>query len=346
MGLNSDTYVGNSLVSMYGKCGCVDDAVRVFEKMPERNLVSWNCLVSGFLENGLVREGFDLFRKMMEEEEGLLPDDATVVILLPSCALEGRVEMGRLVHGLSVKLGLENVLRVRNALIDMYSKCGWLEEAWRLFGEIGERNVVTWNAMIGACARSGDLVGTFGLLREMLMEEGTKANEVTVLNVLPACLGVMEVMKLKELHGYIKRNVLESNELVSNALVAAYAKCGSLESAEKYFHGMEPKTVSSWNALIGGCAQNGDPSKAIDLFVEMTSLGFEPDWFSIGSLLLACTHLNYLRYGRSIHGFIQRNGLEKDSFIGISLLSLYMQCGIEQKARVLFDALEKKDVVS
>ncbi|KAJ6807942.1 pentatricopeptide repeat-containing protein-like [Iris pallida] len=353
LGLSCDSYVANSLVSMYGKCGLVREAARVFETMPKRNLVSWNCLVSGFCESGLILEGFQLLVRMMMESaaaaegEGMMtPDDATLVILLPRCASEGWVEMGRTLHGLSVKLGLDHELRVSNALIDMYSKCGCLVEAWRLFAKSNQRNEVSWNAMIGGYARNGDVVETFDLLREMLTKEGMRANEVTVLNVLPACLGPWELDKVKELQGYVVRNVMESNELVSNALVAAYAKCGSLEFAEKVFNNLELQTVSSWNALIGGCAQNGDSSKAIDLFLEMMSLGLEPDWFSIGSLLLACTHLKYLRYGRSIHGFIQRNGLEKDSFITISLLSLYMQCGDELKARVLFDAMEERDVIS
>jgi len=250
------------------------------------------------------------------------------------------------VHGLSAKLGLGCELKVNNALVDMYSKCGWLVEARKLFSETLERNVVSWNAMIGGCARNGDVVGAFDLLREMSMEEGTKANEVTILNVLPACLDSSELWKVKELHGYVIRNGLECNELVSNALIAAYAKCGSLELAENVFDGIEMKTVNSWNALIGGCAQNGDPFKALDLFLGMISAGLEPDWFSVGSLLLACAHLKHIRIGRSIHGFVQRNGLEMDSFIRISLISLYIQCGEPLRARVLFDAIEERDEVS
>ncbi|ONK62257.1 uncharacterized protein A4U43_C07F1980 [Asparagus officinalis] len=343
--LGDDPFVGNSLISMYAKCGRVEDAGKVFEKMPGRNLVSWNTMMSGYFECGFVDEGFGLLREMMGVD-GLGFDDATVVTVLPVCASRGWVEMGRSVHGLSVKLGLAGELRVNNTLTDMYAKCGWLAEARRGFETTSGKNVVSWNSMIGGCARNGDVDGTFDLLREMSMVEGLKANEITILNALPACLDPSELYKVKEIHCYVIRNGLECNELVLNALIAAYAKVGLLELATNVFEGIEVKTVSSWNALIGGYAQNVDPLKALDLFLDMISSGLKPDWFSIGSLLLACANLKFLQIGKSIHGFVQRNGLEMDSFIRISLISLYIQCGEPSKARVLFDEMEEKEVVS
>ncbi|THU52816.1 hypothetical protein C4D60_Mb10t07920 [Musa balbisiana] len=347
LGLGSDTFVNNSLISMYGKCGYVDEATHVFDTMPERNLVSWNTMMSAFSDNALLQDGFDLFKEMLSvNEESMRPDDATAVTVLPMCAVDGWLEMGRVVHGMSVKLDLDHELRVSNALVDMYAKCGCLSDAQCLFGHNQQRNVVSWNAMIGGVARNGDVDGAFDLLREMQSEEGMKANEVTVLNVLPACLGPSELQHVKELHAYAIRNGLQTNDLVPNALMAAYSKCGLLDSADNIFKDVEIKTVSAWNALIGGYAQNGDPNKAIELFLQMSSSGLEPDWFSVGSLLLACAHLQDLLNGRSLHGYVLRNGLEKDSFILISLLSLYIQCGRSQEARFLFDAMEDKDSVS
>ncbi|KAL0926980.1 hypothetical protein M5K25_003240 [Dendrobium thyrsiflorum] len=347
MGLVSDNFVNNSLMSMYGKCCLVDEAIRVFDKMPEKNLVSWNTLLFVLSANGLMLEGFELFLDMISlDKEFLEMDDATLVTVLPMCAFEGWIELGKLVHGLSVKLDLNHELRVSNALIDMYGKCGSLVEAQFLFNKTLQRNVVSWNAMIGACARNVDIDGTFEFLQAMSFEEGMMANEVTVLNVLPVCLGPLYLNYVKEIHGYVVRNGLKINSLVPNALVAAYAKCGSLDSAKHVFNGMEMKTVSSWNALIGGCAQNGDPISAVQLFLQMTSSGLQPDWFTIGSLLLACAHLKHSHQGRSVHAFIQRNGLEKDSFISVSLISFYIQCGKVSTARTMFNMMEEIDSVS
>ncbi|KAL5751455.1 hypothetical protein ACOSP7_026058 [Xanthoceras sorbifolium] len=346
MGLIGDVFVGNALVAMYGKCGFIEEMLKVFQVMRERNLVSWNSMICGFSENGFSHESFNFFLEMLSSEEGLIPDVATLVTLLPVCATEGDVEMGRLVHGLAIKLGLERELMVNNALVDMYSKCGYLSEAHILFDRNNNRNVVSWNTIIGAFSKAGDKCRSFDLVRKMQLEEEMKANEVTVLNALPICFGQSELRSLKELHGYSLRHGFQNDELVPNALVAAYAKCGLMTSAEHVFCGMGSRTVSSWNAVIGGHAQNGDPSKALDFFHQMTCSGLEPDWFSISSFLLACTHLKSLQYGKEIHGFILRNGLEKDPFIGISLLSFYMHCEKSSSARVLFDGMEDKSLVS
>lgn len=346
LGLIRDVFVGNALVAMYGKCGFVDDMVKEFGCMPERNLVSWNSIICGFSESGLFHDSFMAFLEMLNCEAELVPDEATVVTLLPMCATEGDVEMGRSIHGLAVKLGLSQELMVNNSLVDMYSKCGYLSDANMLFNTNHNRNVVSWNAIIGAFSAAGDKWGSFDLFRKMQVEEDIKINEITVLNALTICLAKSELPFLKELHCFSLRRGFQNEELVANALIAAYAKCGSMTSAELVFQVMQSRTVSSWNAIIGGHAQNGDPSKAIQYFCQMTYLGVEPDWFSISSLLLACTHLKSLQYGKEIHGFTLRNGFEKDPFIVISLLSLYMHCDKSSSAKVLFDGMENKSSVS
>lgn len=341
----SDVFVGNALIAMYGKCGSIEDALKVFECMPERNLVSWNSMMYGYSENGLSQESYDLFLGLLNSEEGLMPDSATMVTIIPVSAAESEVSMGMLLHGLALKLGLSQELMVNNSLIDMYAKCGYLPEALVLFDRSDNKNVVSWNSMIGGYSKDGDACGTFDLLRKMQMEDEVKVNEVTLLNVLPACLEEFQLVSLKELHGYSFRHEFLNDELVANAFVAAYAKCGSSNYAKYVFHCMKTKTVSSWNALIGGFAQNGFPRNALDLYLLMTDSGLTPDWFTIGSLLLACAHMKLLRYGKEIHGFMLRNGLELDEFIGISLLSLYIHCEKMLQAKLLFDRIEDKSAV-
>ncbi|GAU23270.1 hypothetical protein TSUD_281630 [Trifolium subterraneum] len=344
--LFSDVFVGNALIAMYGKFGFVESAVKVFEKMPVRNLVSWNSIMYAYSENGVFEESFFLFKGLLDGEEGLVPDVATMVTVIPMCAAQGEVKLGMVFHGLALKLGLCGELKVNNSLIDMYSKCGYLCEAQVLFDMNEEKNVVSWNSMIGGYSKEGHFRGTFELLRKMQMEEKFKANEVTLLNVLPVCVEEIQFLKLKEIHGYaLKHGFLQSDELVANAFVAGYAKCGSLDYAEGVFCGMESKSVSSWNAIIGGHAQNGFPRKALDFYLLMRDSGLGPDWFTIGSLLSACARLKSLPYGKEIHGFMMRNGLELDEFIGISLVSLYAQCGKMLPAKLIFDNMEEKSLV-
>ncbi|CAJ1975496.1 unnamed protein product [Sphenostylis stenocarpa] len=345
VGLFSDVFVGNALIAMYGKCGLVESAIKVFETMPNRNLVTWNSMMSACSENGSFEECCSVFKGLLSEEEGLVPDVATIVTVIPACAALGEVGMGMILHGLAFKLGIVEEVTVNNSLVDMYSKCGYMGEARVLFDMNGRRNVVSWNTMIGGYSKEGDSPAVFGLLREMQTEENVKVNEVTVLNVLPACSEELRLLTLKELHGYALRRGFQIDELVANAFVAAYAKCSSLDCAERVFCGMERKTVSSWNALIGAHAQNGSPRKALDLYLVMRDSGLNPDRFTIGSLLLACAHLKFLRCGKEIHGFMFRNGLELDEFIGISLLSLYIQCRNMLRAKLIFDKMENKSLV-
>ncbi|GAB4834118.1 hypothetical protein Ancab_032380 [Ancistrocladus abbreviatus] len=346
MDLVSDVYVGNSLVTMYGKCGFVEEAVKVFEKLPERNLVSWNSMIRGYSENGFYQESVDVFMQMIVGEANLIPDVASVVTILPVIAGEGDVEMGMMIHGMTVKLGLDQELNVTNSLLDMYGKCGFLIEAQMIFDKNDKRNVVSWNSMLGNYSREGDAFKTYDLLRKMQMEGEIMVNEVTILNVLPACMEKSELMRLKELHGYSFRCGFHYDELVQNAFIAAYAKCGSLKSADRVFFSLETRSVNSWNALIGGHAQNGDPRKSLKLYLEMKSSGLFPDCFSIGSLILACKNSRLLQSGKEIHAFVLRNGLGMDSFISISLLAFYIQCDESHSARALFDRMENKNQVS
>lgn len=346
MDLISDVFVGNALISMFGKCGVIKESIKVFENMTERNLVSWNSIICAFSENRFFSESFDVFKSMLTSEQGFVPDVATLVTLLPVCSTEGEIEIGKVIHGFSVKVGLSKELTVSNALIDMYSKCGFLSEARILFDFYENKNHVTWNSMIGGYSREGDISETFNLLAKMQIEEKMKVNDVTILNVLPVCLGKTELLPLKELQCYSLRHGFYYDELVSNAFISGYAKCSLLSSAENVFYGMPNKTVNSWNAIIGGYAQNGDPNKALDFYYQLNASGLNPDWFTIGSLLLACAHLKSILHGKQIHAFAIRNGLENDSFIDNSLLSLYIRCGNSLSARALFNEMGKKNVVS
>ncbi|GMH31580.1 hypothetical protein Nepgr_033424 [Nepenthes gracilis] len=347
MDLISDVFVGNALISMYAKCGFVEDAIEVFERMPERNLISWNSMMCGYAVNGFYQESVDMFVRIFVDGESSAPDTASMVTILPAIAGEGDVQMGMMIHCLAVKLGLHLELNVNNALLDMYAKCGFSSEAQNVFEKIDNKNVVSWNSMIGNYSKEGDASKTFDLLRKMQLDGSeTMVDEVTILNVLPACSEKSRLLSLKELHGYSIRHAFDYDELINNAFIAAYAKCGSLCSGESVFRLMEIKTVNSWNAIIGGHAQNGDPSKSLELYVEMTSSGLFPDYFCIGSLLLACTNLRLQQSGKEIHAFVLRNRLEIDSFISVSLISFYSSCGELHSARALFDRMEIKNLVS
>ncbi|KAH7537533.1 hypothetical protein FEM48_Zijuj03G0103200 [Ziziphus jujuba var. spinosa] len=160
--------------------------------------------------------------------------------------------------------------------------------------------------LLQACGRHKDI--DTGRKVHEIVSSSTQFSNHFVLNTRLITMYSMceevELESLKELHGYSMRHGFHYDELVANAFIAAYAKCGSLSYAENVFYGIDIKTVSTWNALIGGFAQNGDPRKALDFYFKMKYAGLDPDSFSIGSLLLACSYLKVLKYGKEIHGFV------------------------------------------
>lgn len=348
-GLIEDVFVGNAVVSFYGTHGFVSDALKLFDIMPERNLVSWNSMIRVFSDNGFSEESFLLLGEMMGEDDGgaFMPDVATLATVLPVCAREREITAGKGVHGLAVKLSLDKELVVNNALMDMYSKCGCLNDAQIIFKLNNNRNVVSWNTMIAGFSAEGDINGTFDLLRQMLAGgEDVRVDEVTILNLVPVCFDESVLLSLKELHCYSLKQEFVHDELVANAFVASYAKCGSLSYAERVFRGIRSKTVNSWNALIGGYSQSSDPRLSLDAHLQMKNSGLLPDMFTVCSLLSACSQLKSLRLGKEVHGFIIRYRLERDLFVYISVLSLYIHCGELCTAQLLFDAMEDKSLVS
>ncbi|KAH0877788.1 hypothetical protein HID58_065182 [Brassica napus] len=348
--LVEDVFVSNALVSFYGTHGSVSDALRVFKIMPERNLVSWNSMIRVFSDNGLSEECFLLLGEMMEKDDEIAftPDVATLATVLPVCARDREIGVGKGVHGLAMKLSLDKEVVVNNALMDMYSKCGCINDAQVIFKLNNNKNVVSWNTMVGGFSAAGDIHKTFDLLRQMLAGGGDlRADEVTILNAVPVCFEESVLPNLKELHCYsLKQEFVHNNELVANAFVASYAKCGSLSYAHRVFCSIRSKTVNSWNALIGGYSQSSDPRLSLDAYFQMKSSGLLPDLFTVCSLLSACSQIKSLKLGKEVHGLIIRNWLERDSFVYISLLSLYIHCGELSTAHVLFDAMEDKTLVS
>ncbi|GAA0184950.1 hypothetical protein LIER_32238 [Lithospermum erythrorhizon] len=345
-GLSDDVFVGNALISMYGDFAVVEEAVKMFEVMDMKNLVTWNSILNVFAENGGFIECFEFFKEMMEGGEALFLDVATMVTMLPVCAEIEDVDMGRSIHCLAVKFRLIEEVKVQNALLDMYSKCGYLFEARMIFEMNENKNVVSWNSMIGDYAREGDVSGAFDLLRKMCgLNEHEKVNDVTVLSVLPVCSGQSKLFGVKELHGYSIRHYFSDN-LVMNAFVAGYAKCGDLTSAGRVFDGIQSRSVSCWNALTNGSVQNGEPGKALDLYLAMMDSGINPDSISIATLLVACDRLQILGYGRQIHSFVLRKGIDKDPYIFTSLLSLYIHCDDPLSAELLFRGRKAKGLIA
>ncbi|KAJ4951420.1 hypothetical protein NE237_028252 [Protea cynaroides] len=153
MGLGLDLIMNNFLIDMYGKCRRSDMASVVFDKMHERNVVSWTALMGGFLGQGNAEASLFYFCRM--GSSGVRPNEFTLSSNLKACGIVGVPENGMQIHVFCVKTGFEFVPVVGNSIIDMYSKCGRIEEATQMFNLMPIRNLITWNAMISGYTHEG-----------------------------------------------------------------------------------------------------------------------------------------------------------------------------------------------
>jgi pentatricopeptide repeat protein len=182
--LESDVFVGSSLVNMYAKCGSIEDAWRVFNKMPSRNVVTWSAIILGHVKCGQGQKELGLFQQM--QQEGVQPDSVTFVGVLKACASMVAIEEGRCVHQDINQSSLESDVFVGSSLVNMYAKCGSMEDAWRLFNKMPSRTVVTWNAILGGCATNGH--GKEALkYSEQMCPEGVQPDDTTFICLLSAC---------------------------------------------------------------------------------------------------------------------------------------------------------------
>ncbi|KAH9304428.1 hypothetical protein KI387_008832 [Taxus chinensis] len=342
-GLDSQVSVENALIDMYAKCGVVELARQVFDKMSERNIISWNSMIAGCTQAGYSDKAIEMFSHM--QQAGIKPDAISIASVLPACTHMGALQQGKEIHNYAIKNGLDSIVFVANSLIDMYSKCGTVGSSRHVFNNLNERNSVSWSVMIAGYAQNSYHEEAVSLFRQMQLV-GSKLVSITITNFLPSCAHLASLHLGKEIHCHILRNGFESDIFVENGLIDMYAKCRNLELAYKVFDKMSPKDIISFNSVIAGYAQNSHYTKALELFRQMEQAGMKPDPVTILSILLPCAHLSALRQGKEIHNYIIRHAYELHVFVLNSLLDMYVKCGNIDTAKLLFDRIPQRDVAS
>ncbi|KAJ7540196.1 hypothetical protein O6H91_10G005000 [Diphasiastrum complanatum] len=342
-GFQSDVIVGSTLVNMYAKCGCTEDARELFDNTSERDVVSWTAMIAGYAQNGLGEEALALYEQM--KQEGVQPNNVTFVLLLKACASLAALEQGKQLHSEIIKRGFQSDVVVGSTLVDMYAKCGCTEDARELFDNMSERNVVSWNAMIAGYAQNG--LGKEALaLFEQMKQEGVQPNNVTFVLLLKACASLAALEQGKQLHFEIIKRGFQSDVVVGSTLVDMYAKCGFTEYARELFNNMSERDVVSWNVMIAGYAQNGLGKKALALYEQMKQEVVQPNSVTFILLLKACASLAALEQGKQLHSEIIKRGFQSDVVVGKTLVDMYAKCGCTEEARELFDNMSDRDVVS
>ncbi|CAD6249584.1 unnamed protein product [Miscanthus lutarioriparius] len=220
--LDTDVIRGSALVDMYGKCGYMDLARLVFDRMDERNYVSWDALLSGFVENGLVDSALDTFRQM--ESANIKSNQHTFTNLLRLCSDRRYREYGRQIHGHAIRVINQMNVVLETELIDMYAKCGCIEVSRLLFLRMNERNLISWNTLLSGYVGDGQPVATINIYRQMELA-CVRPDHYTLAGLLNLCRFKGLLRYGRQIHARLIKTGSEMNVVLQTLLVHMYFKC-------------------------------------------------------------------------------------------------------------------------
>lgn len=247
----------NTMIAGYAKCGHLDESQRLFDEMPSRNVVSWSAMITAYAQGDCPNEALTLFEEM--EKTGVKPNWATIVSVLSACAHLGALERGRHIHMYIDRSKMKVDSIIGTALIDMYAKCGCIDDAFRIFDSLTSKDVFSWTAMIGGLAVNGHGEKALELFSGM-EASGVRPNEVTFVGVLCACSHGGLVQTARQYFDSI-RKVYGIQPQIEHygCLVDTLGRAGHLEEAISLVEAMpgEPNAIL-WGTLLGACWIHGN----------------------------------------------------------------------------------------
>ncbi|KAB2604575.1 pentatricopeptide repeat-containing protein [Pyrus ussuriensis x Pyrus communis] len=364
-------FVETKLVSMYAKCGFLDDARKVFYAMRERNLYSWSAMIGACLRDQRWKEVVELFYSMMRD--GVLPDYFLFPKILQACGNCRNLETTKLIHSIVVRCNLSSCIQVNNsilavffdnmdekdgvswnAIISGYCHKGETEEAQRLFDAMSKEGIepglVTWNTLIASHNQLGHCDVAMELMRRMescgitpdkMLLAGVQPNGITITSAISACTSLKSLNKGLEIYSIAIKMGFIDDVLVGNALIGMFSKCGELEAAQKVFVRIPEKDVYTWNSMIGGYCQARYCGKAYELFMKMQESDVHPNAVTWNVMITG-----YMQSGDADQAMDLFQGMEKDGKVKRntaswnSLVSGYLQLGEKDKALGVFRQMQ------
>ncbi|XP_011651133.1 pentatricopeptide repeat-containing protein At2g22410, mitochondrial [Cucumis sativus] len=325
LGFESYLFVSNALIHMYVCFGELAMAQKVFDGMLERDVVSWNSIICGYYQFNRFKKVLDLFREM--QAINVRADSVTMMKAISATCFLSEWEMGDYLVKYIDEHGVVVDLYLGNTLIDMYGRRGMIDFAGRVFYQMKEKNIVSWNAMIMGYAKVGNLVAAKKLFNEMpsrdviswtsmiigyslakqhaeavklfqeMMVSMVKPDEITVATALSACAHLGSLDAGEAVHDYIRKHDIKSDVFVGNSLIDMYCKCGVVEKALQVFNDMKTRDSVSWTSIISGLAVNGFAESALNVFDQMLKEGICPTHGTFVGVLLACAHVGLVDKG-------------------------------------------------
>ncbi|KAK7285703.1 hypothetical protein RJT34_20481 [Clitoria ternatea] len=370
-----DNFLASKLITSYAKSNHVQDARKVFDAIPHKNSFSWNAMLMGYSFNGMFRHALDLFTSFAFSN--VSPDNFSITCVLKALATSFcSPNLAKEVHSFVLRRWLDSDVFVLNSLVTCYCRCDEIGLARQVFDRMSERDIVTWNSMISGYSQSGFYDECKRLYLDMLNVAELPPNEVTIVSVMQACGQSKDLVFGMEVHHFVNVSGIKIDVSLCNAVIAMYAKCGSLDYARELFEEMSEKDevsygsiisgymaygfadqalaifqrmqnpgLSTWNALISGMVQNNRNEGVFNLVREMQDSGLRPNAVTLACTLPLFLHFSNLRGGKEMHAYAVKSGYDQNIYVATGIIDTYAKLGFIHGARRVFDQSQSRSLI-
>ncbi|XP_021766039.1 putative pentatricopeptide repeat-containing protein At3g08820 [Chenopodium quinoa] len=341
LGLCQENHLLDTLLGYYTQFGNTHYSKLIFDQTNEPNIFLFHTIIKGLVSNDLFEEAIKYYQSM--RSKSLLPNRFTISFALKACARIYDYRSGLKIHSLVVKLGFDKYVFVNNSLVSMYSKCGSIYDAHKVFDNMPEKDSLSWNVIISGYHDVGKFSEVLSLFRGFL-RNGLKPDELTLARILCACaeLGALEFGEW--IHRYINLNGLVKDLALNTSLIYMYTKCGCMDKARGIFDQMLEKDVVAWTSIIQGYVVNGFAKEAIDMFFEMERENVKPDCYAIVAMVHACTRLGAMKLGERAINSLKWEEVVANLPLGKTIIDMYAKCGNSNSAWKVFKEMKERDI--
>ncbi|CAJ2671423.1 unnamed protein product [Trifolium pratense] len=294
LGLQSIPLLSHHLINFYSKTHLPYSSLQIFNDSSHKSPTTWSSIISSFAQNDLPLLSLHFFRLMIRH--GLPPDDHIFPSATKSCGILALLPVAQSLHCFAYKTAYHVDLFVGSSIVDMYGKCGNINNARNVFDEMPYRNVVSWSGLIYGYVHLGEDDEALRLFKRFLVEEENEGvNDFTLSSVLRVCGGSTLLQMGKQIHGLSFKTSFDSSCFVASSLISLYSKCGVVEEAYDVFEEVTVRNLGMWNAMLIACAQHAHTNKTFELFDKMKSVGgVKANFITFLCVLYACSHAGAL----------------------------------------------------
>ncbi|XVF13079.1 hypothetical protein REPUB_Repub08aG0177000 [Reevesia pubescens] len=330
-------FVGNALISMYGKCGKMDDARCIFDDMVLQDSVSWNSLIAGYFDNGFVSLALKVFSNMRGFSVEV--NCYTLASILEAVSDSNSLHLAMQMHSYMVKCGFMLDDYVVSCLITTYGRCGISDESRRVFSDIDRISVMHLNALLSTLVNADCHADGVDFFRNAMVSN-LEVDGKTFSIILKACSAITDLEQGRRIHSLALKSGFNHVCFVETAVIDLYCKCGSVGDAEKAFRYASIDNLAAWNAIITGYAQHGRYNEAFEFYERMTECRIEPDEITYLGLLISCCHAGLVQEARSyMNSMVECHGLIPHLEHYACMVDLLGRVGLLEDAKKTIDQI-------